>query len=228
MIKKQYDKKFIKQSYIVAGLSDFGKHIVRALALTPTELLVIDQDPKRLEDISDIVLDTVCADAADPDVLSQLGISGFDGAVVDTENDLERKVLITMQLKELGVPNVIVKVNNELEGRVLRRVGADRVIEPDREVSSRVANQIAGKRYFEAIELPPDYSISDFAVPADWFGKTIGDLEIRTKHGMTVLGVHRGEDLLVNPTPNFALQRGDVAVLLGEVGQMNQLRDRYK
>jgi chromosome partitioning protein len=94
VIKKQYDKKFIKQSYIVAGLSDFGKHIVRALALTPTELLVIDQDPKRLEDISDIVLDTVCADAADPDVLSQLGIAGFDGAVVDTENDLERKVLI--------------------------------------------------------------------------------------------------------------------------------------
>ena len=228
MIGKQADKGYKKQAYLVVGLSDFGKHIVRALSFTPTELLVVDQDPKKLEDISDIVLDTVCADAADPDVLSQLGIAGFDGAVVDTEKDLERKVLITMQLKELGVPNVIVKVNNEIEGRVLRRVGADKVIEPDREVGSRVANLIAGKHYFEAIELPQDYSISDFAVPADWSGKSIGELEIRTKHGMTVLGVHRGEDLLVNPSPELTLQSGDVAVLLGEVAQMNRLRDRYR
>ncbi len=140
-----------KQSYIVVGASAFGKHLVRELSGMPIEVLVMDRDPKRLEEVADYVLNTVCADAANPEVLDQLSIPSFDGAVVDTGHDLERKALITMQLKERGVPNIIVKANNELEGRVLRRLGADHVIQPDREIGIRVAHQIAGDKYFEAI-----------------------------------------------------------------------------
>ena len=217
-----------KQSYIVIGLSDFGMHVVRSLALSSVELLVIDRDEKKLEEDSDIVLNTVCADAANPDVLSQLGISEFDGAVIDAEKDLERKVLITMQLKDLGVPYIIVKAVNELEGRVLHKVGADRVVQPDREVGIRVANQIVKGNYFEAIELPPDYSISDFAVPPAWFDQSIRELEIRAKHGVTVLSIHRGEERYLNPAPDFVLQSGDIAILLGGVGEMNQLRELYR
>ena len=217
-----------KQSYIVIGLSDVGMHVVRSLALSSVELLVIDRDEKKLEEDSDIVLNTVCADAANPDVLSQLGISEFDGAVIDAEQDLERKVLITMQLKDLGVPYIIVKAVNELEGRVLHKVGADRVVQPDREVGIRVANQIVKGNYFEAIELPPDYSISDFAVPPAWFDQSIRELEIRAKHGVTVLSIHRGEERYLNPAPDFVLQSGDIAILLGGVGEMNQLRELYR
>ena len=216
-----------KQSYIVIGLSDFGMHIVRSLALSSVELLVIDRDEKRLEEVSDIVLNTVCADAANPDVLSQLGLSEFDGAVVDTGQDMESKVLITMQLKELGVPNLIVKSVNEIEGRVLHKVGADRVVQPDREVGIRVANQIVRGKYFEAIELPPDYSITDFAVPPAWFDRSIRELEIRAKHGVTVLSIHRGEDRYLNPAPDFVLQSSDIAVLLGETGETKRLRELY-
>ena len=217
-----------KQSYIVIGLSDFGMHVVRSLALSSVELLVIDRDEKKLEEVSDIVLNTVCADAANPDVLSQLGISEFDGAVIDAEQDLERKVLITMQLKDLGVPYIIVKAVNELEGRVLHKVGADRVVQPDREVGIRVANQIVKGNYFEAIELPPDYSITDFAVPPAWFDQAIRELEIRAKHGVTVLSIHRGEERYLNPAPDSVLQSGDIAILLGGVGEMNQLRELYR
>ena len=216
-----------KQSYIVIGLSDFGMHIVRSLALSSVELLVIDRDEKRLEEVSDIVLNTVCADAANPDVLSQLGLSEFDGAVVDTGQDMESKVLITMQLKELGVPNLIVKSVNEIEGRVLHKVGADRVVQPDREVGIRVANQIVRGKYFEAIELPPDYSITDFAVPPAWFDRSIRELEIRAKHGVTVLSIHRGEDRYLNPAPDFVLQSSDIAVLLGETGETKRLQELY-
>ena len=216
-----------KQSYIVIGLSDFGMHVVRSLALSAVELLVVDRDEKKLEEVSDIVLNTVCADAANPDVLSQLDLSGFDGAVIDAEQDLERKVLITMQLKDLGVPNVIVKAVNELEGRVLHKVGADRVVQPDREVGIRVANQIVRGNYFEAIELPPDYCITDFAVPPAWFDKSIRELDIRGKHGVTVLSIHRSEERYLNPAPDFVLQSGDIAVLLGEVEETKRLRELY-
>ena len=217
-----------KLSYIVIGLSDFGKHVVRSLALSSVELLVIDRDEKKLEEVSDIVLSTICADAANPDVLSQLGLSEFDGAVIDTEHDLERKVLITMQLKDLGVPYIIVKAVNEIEGRVLHKVGADRVVQPDREVGIRVANQIVRGNYFEAIELPPDYCITDFAVPPAWFDKSIRELEIRAKHGVTVLSIHRGEERYLNPAPDFVLQSGDITVLLGEVEETNRLRDLFR
>ena len=217
-----------KQSYIVIGLSDFGMHIVRSLALSSVELLVVDRDEKKLEEVSDIVLNTICADAANPDVLGQLGLSEFDGAVVDTGQDLESKVLITMQLKELGVPNLIVKSVNEIEGRVLHKVGADRVVQPDREVGIRVANQIVRGNYFEAIELPPDYCITDFAVPPAWFDQSIRELEIRAKHGVTILSIHRSEEQYLNPAPDFVLQSGDIAVLLGGVGETNQLRELYR
>ena len=217
-----------KLSYIVIGLSDFGMHIVRSLALSSVELLVVDRDEKKLEEVSDIVLNTLCADAANPDVLSQLGISEFDGAVIDAGQDLERKVLITMQLKDLGVPYIIVKAVNELEGRVLHKVGADRVVQPDREVGIRVANQIVRGNYFEAIELPPDYCISDFAVPPAWFEHSIRELEIRAKHGVTVRSIHRGEERYLNPAPDFVLQSGDIAILLGGVGETNQLRELYR
>ena len=217
-----------KLSYIVIGLSDFGKHVVRSLALSSVELLVIDRNEKKLEEVSDIVLNTVCADAANPDVLSQLGISEFDGAVIDAGQDLERKVLITMQLKDLGVPYIIVKAVNELEGRVLHKVGADRVVLPDRELGLRVANQIIRGNYFEAIELPQNYCIIDFAVPPAWFDKSIRELEIRASHGVTVLSVHRGEERYLNPVPDFVLQSGDIAILLGEVGETNRLRELYR
>ncbi len=217
-----------KQSFIVIGLSTFGHHVVRALSQTPIELLVIDSDPKKLEEIAGIVLNTICADATDPDVLNQLDLSVFDGAVVAMDHDLERSVLITMQLKELGVPNVIVKAAGEIEGRILRKIGADKVVQPDREMGIRIAHQISGGKYFEAIELPQDYSIVDFAVPAPWFDKSLQDLRIRTEYGVTVLGVRREETFLVNPPPDFTLERADIAVLLGEVEQMNELRDRFR
>ena len=217
-----------KQSFIVIGLSTFGQHVVRSLSSTPVELLVIDKDPKKLEEIADLVLNTVCADASDPEVLNHLGLSGFDGAVVALEHDLESNVLITVQLKELGVPNVIVRASGEIEGRVLRRIGADRVIQPDREMGIRVANQIAGGKYFEAVELPQNYSIVDFAVPAAWFDKSLRELEIRAEYGVTVIGVRREEELLVNPSPDFNLQRADIAVLLGDAEQMKTLEERFR
>ncbi len=131
-----------KQAYIVIGLDAFGLTIVRTLAKADVDLLVIDRNPKRLEEAADLVLNAVCADARDPDVLKQLGVSEFQGAVVSPER-LEDSVLITMLLKEAGVPFVLVRAATELEGRVLRKVGADKVIIPDLAMGIRVANQLA-------------------------------------------------------------------------------------
>jgi len=131
-----------KQAYIVIGLDAFGLTIVRTLAKADVDLLVIDRNPKRLEEAADLVLNAVCADARDPEVLKQLGVSEFQGAVVSPER-LEDSVLITMLLKEAGVPFVLVRAATELEGRVLRKVGADKVIIPDLAMGIRVANQLA-------------------------------------------------------------------------------------
>ena len=91
-----------------------------------------------------------------------------------------------------------------------------------------MANQIVRGNYFEAIELPPDYCITDLAVPPAWFDRSIRELEIRAKHGVTVLSIHRGEERYLNPAPDFVLQSGDIAILLGGVGETNQLRELYR
>ena len=144
-----------KQAFIVVGLDAFGLTIVQTLSKTDVDLLVIDRNPKRLEDAADLVLNAVCADARDPDILKQLGVSGFHGAVVSSDH-LEDSVLISMLLKEAGVPFVLVKAATELEGRVLRKVGADKVIIPDLEMGIRVANQIAEGGYSTASKEIPE------------------------------------------------------------------------
>ncbi len=135
-----------KLAFVVVGLDAFGLTIVQTLAKTDVDLLVIDRNSKRLEDAADLVLNAVCADAKDPDVLKQLGVAGYQGAVVSA-GQLEDSVLITMLLKEAGVPFILVRANTQLEGRVLRKVGADKVIVPDLEMGIRVANQISEGGY---------------------------------------------------------------------------------
>jgi len=216
-----------KQSFIIIGLGTFGTSLVRTLAQKNVELLVIDKDPKRLEEISSMVLNAVCADASNPDVLKQLGVSNFDGAVVSMGHELESSVLITMQLKEMGVKYVMAKAINEIEARVLRKVGADKVISPDKETGIRIANQMIHGNYFEAIELSFEYSITDFTAPFVWIEKALRDINVRSKYGINVIAVKKGEETLVNPSADYVIKDDDILVILGKNEQIQKLRSEF-
>jgi trk system potassium uptake protein TrkA len=129
-----------------------------------------------------------------------------------------------MQLKELGVPFVMAKAATNLEGRILHKIGADKVIFPDREMGIRVGNQIMNGNYFEAIELSESYSIVDLDVPPAWVGKSLAELNVRSKYGVNVIGIRELETVNMNPAPKEKLKAEDVLIALGHNNELSKLR----
>lgn len=215
-----------KKSYIIIGAGRFGTSVIKTLAHTDVEVLAIDKKSESLEAITGIVEDAVCADASDPDVLMGLGVKNYDGAIITFGHDLESRVLITVQLKEMGVPFVMVKAASDIEGRVLTKVGADKLIFPEREMGIHIGNAIARGNLFDSIELNEDHSIVDIGLPVKWVGRTIKELAIRTKYGVSIIGVRREGHLEVNPHPDYVLSNTDELIVLGNNNCIEELREK--
>jgi len=212
-----------KKSYIVIGVGKFGSSIIKTLAHTDIEVLVIDKDPSHLEEVSEYVTDAICADASDPDVLDSIGVKNFDGAVVAFDHEFEDKVLITMLLKEKDSSFVMAKASTELEGRVLKKVGADRVVYPERDTGIHIANEIARGNLLDSIELNESHSIIDFTPLDKWIGKSIKDIGIRAKYDVSVIGIRTKGNLIINPKPDQIINEGDTVIVLGENNRIDSL-----
>lgn len=214
------------KSYIIIGVGNFGLSIIKTLSHANVELLVLDKNPKQLEEAAEYVTNTICADATDPDVLKGLGVKNFDGAIIAIGHNLDDRVIITMQLKEFGVPFVMAKAMNDLENRILLKVGADRTVMPEREMGIHIGNQIARGNLFSSIELTENYSIDELPILNNWGGKSIKDIGIRAKHGVSIIGIKRDSKLSINPDPDYVLTELDTLVVLGENTKIKNLRDK--
>ena len=207
-----------RKEFVVFGVGDFGMYVAKTLANSGATVMVVDKDEERLEQIASEVTHTICADATNPEAVKQLGIGNYDGAIIGIGRSLETSALITMQLKELNVPFI-------MEGRILSRIGADKVIFPDRAMGIRVGNDIMNGNYFEAIELSDEYSIVDMAVPSNWAGKTLEQLNIRSRYGISIIGIRGLEETNVNPSASYALHPQDVLIVLGHNTEIQKLRE---
>lgn len=214
-----------KKEFVVIGLGHFGNNVAVTLANFGATVMVVDKDEKKLEEIAGQVTYANCTDATNPAALKQLGIHNYDGAIVGIGQSLETSVLVIMQLKEMGVPFVMAKAATNLEGRIMHKVGADKVIFPDREMGIRVGNQIMNDNYFEAIELSERYSIVDFNVPPSWVGKSLIELKIRSRYGVNVIGIRGLETVNINPDPAEKLKEEDILIILGHNTQINKMRE---
>ncbi len=212
-----------RKEFVVIGVGEFGTNVAITLAEFGAVVMAVDKEEKALELIADQVTYTICADASNPEVLKTLGIRNYDGAIVGMGHDLETSVLITMQLKEIGMPYIMVKAATELEGRILHKVGADKVIFPDRETGIRVANQIVNGNYFEAIELSDSYSIVEVDAPEAWIGKTLQELNIRAKYNLNVIGIRSLDEMNPAPGANDILREGDLLIVLGHNNDLKKI-----
>lgn len=215
----------IRKEFVVFGVGEFGTNVAKTLANSGATVMVVDQDDKQLETIANDVTHSVCADATNPEAMRQLGIRNYDGAIVGIGHNLQTSVLITMQLKEMGVPFIMVKASTDIEGRILAKVGADKVIFPDREMGIRIGNEIMNGNYFEAVELSEEYSIVDIAIPKSWVGKTLQEANIRSRYGVNVIGIRSVEETNINPPANHTLTGEDVLIVLGHNTDIQELRE---
>ena len=214
-----------RKEFVIFGVGDFGMNVAKTLANSGATVMVVDKEESQLEKIASEVTHTICADATNPEAMKQLGIRNYDGAIVGIGHNLETSALITMQLKEMDVPFIMVKASTDIEGRILTRVGADKVIFPDREMGIRVGNDIINGNYFEAIELSDEYSIVDMPVPTSWVGKTLQQLNVRSKYGISIIGIRGLEELNVNPAADYRLLAQDILIVLGHNTEIQRLRE---
>ena len=182
------------KSYVVIGLGRFGTELATRLYDAGEEVMVIDTDEQQVDKIADRVTRAVAADARDPDVLKKLGVENFDRAVIAVGTDLAASALITMNLKSLNVPFIMCKAHDDTYREILERLGADQVIIPEREVADKLALSLTHAGIMEYIELSSEFGIVEMEPIPEWVGKTIRELELRSRYGFNVIAVRNGED----------------------------------
>ena len=211
------------RQFAIIGLGRFGSNMAKALHKMGYEVLAIDKDMQKVQEFSNEFTHVVQADATDEDALRALGILNFDVVVVAIGENLQANVLATLQLKEIGARYIVATARDTLQIKLLEKIGADRVVSPERDMARRVAYNLASTSVMDYIELSPEFSIVEITVPHSFQNKTLVESNIRAKYGINVVAIKRGEDLIVSPQPTEHLLKDDIAVVVGSNEGINSL-----
>ena len=207
------------KSCVVLGLGRFGQAVALELYRQGWEVLVVDADEEIVQQLVDHVTHAIVGDVTDEAVLHAIGVRNFDYAIVAIAgDDLQDSILTTLLLKELGVSQIICKGKNDLHRKVLLKIGADRVISPERDMAIRLAASLSSTNIVDLFELSLDYSMVEIPIPVDWVGYTLKDLDVRKEFGLNVLAV-RSKDhtrLHMAPPAEYKVLPDDVLVVVGE------------
>ncbi|MGM9979220.1 MAG: potassium channel family protein [Clostridium sp.] len=212
-----------KKQFVVIGLGRFGSSIATTLYSLGNDVLVIDKNEDLIQDIASEVTHAVQADATDENALKALGIRNFDVAIISIGGDIQSSVMATLILRELGVKYIIAKGNGELHAKVLYKIGADRVVLPEKDMGVRVAHNIISSSILDYIELSSDYSIMEVKAFKDWVGKDLKSLDLRKKYGINVIAIKTGEKINLNPAADDKVCKDNVIVAIGSKEALNSL-----
>lgn len=207
----------MKQSFVIVGLGRFGGSICRTLVESGQEVLAIDSNEDRVNEYMNIATHTVVANAQDEMTLRSLGIRNFDHVIVAIGEDIQASILVTLMCKEMGVPNILAKAQNEYHARVLEKIGADRVVHPERDMGYRIAHNLVSKNILDYLELSAEYSLAEVVVTnKKFYGKTLQELDFRQKFGLNVVAIRRNNDEpIVSPPAEEIVQQNDHLVVIG-------------
>lgn len=205
----------MKKQFAVFGLGSFGWSVALTLESLGCDVLVVDKSYEKIQEISDMVSYAMKADVSDPEVMQTLGGRNLDGAVVAVSENLEASIMATMLSKEMGIPYVLAKAKDHLQGVILERVGADSIVYPEREMGSRVAKNLVSSTFTDWMELSSEYSMAETAVPQKWVGHSLAELKIREKFGLNVVGIIQNEEVKVVLNPQEPLPEEGILIIIG-------------
>ena len=211
------------KQFVVIGLGRFGTSVAKTLYALGHDVLVIDQNEDLIQDIADSVTHAVQMDATDESALKTLGIRNFDVAVVTIGANIQASVMATLLVKELGVKYIIAKGNSDLHAKVLYKIGADRVVLPEKDMGVRVAHNLVSASIVDYIELSPDYSIMEIKTLDEWDGKTLNELRLRSQYGINVMAIKHDEEINITPAAEDVIKSGDVIVAIGSADDLSKL-----
>ena len=214
----------MKSSVLVVGLGRFGAAAARELERLGNEVLAIDQGEALVNDIAPDVTHALQLDASEEDALRAAGAADFNTAIVAISSDAEPSIFATMVLKRLGVRTVIAKAGSILHGEILARVGADRVVFPERETGLRLAHSFNVPNVIDYLDVAPNFGIEKIRPPKSFIGKTLGELDLKGRLGLTPIALRRAQQVFVNPAREERVADGDELILIGRDEKLDQLR----
>lgn len=205
----------MKKQFVVLGLGSFGASVAVTLQQLGCDVVAVDQDMECIEDVADRVTYAMQADIGDPELFDVLGKESFDGIVIASSENLEGSIMATLAAKEAGIPYVLCKAHNKRYAEVLRKVGADAVVFPEKEMGKRIAKNLVSANLADWIALSPDYSVVEAAIPEKWIGRTLKELDVRKTYEVNVVGIKEGERVEITPDPDMPLKPKMILMLVG-------------
>ena len=218
----------MKQQIGVVGLGKFGRSCAIRLAQLGFEVLAIDDKQENVDSVKDDVAVAVVADSTDPDELKAVGITNCDTVVLTIGAEIERSVLTAAVLKEVGIKHLVARSSSDLHGRLLMRIGADDVVFPEHDMAIRLANRLSLSSLYDFLESSPDYDILEVPIPRTAAGKTLRDLDYRARFEINVVGIRRGDEILVTLHSDDVLQPGDRLIILGSVANLHRFANQTR
>jgi len=215
----------VNRQFVIIGLGRLGSSIAKTLHSLGNDVLAIDKSEDIVQEISDEVTHAIQLDATDENALKSLGIRNFDVAVVTIGEDIQSSIMVTLLVKELGIKYIIAKAQNEKHSKVLQKIGADRVILPEKEMGVRIAHNLVSSNILDYIELSPDYSIMEIQASKEWEGKTLKDLKLRSKYGINVMAIKSKEDVNLSPLADDIIYNDDIIVAIGSADDLSRLEE---
>ena len=214
------------KQFIVLGLGRFGSSVATTLVELGHEVLGIDIDEERVDVLKDKITQVAQADVTEEKVLKELGVKNFDAAIVGIATDLETSILVTMMLKEMGLKYIIAKAQNNLHAKVLKKIGVDKIVFPERDMGARIAQRLVTPNIKDYIELEPEYNVIEIEALPEFTDKTLSELELRNKYGINVLAIKRNDSFNISPRAKDVIKKGDFLIVIGETKKITELADQ--
>lgn len=228
----------MKKQFLVIGLGSFGMSIAKALSARGSDVLVIDKDKEKIEEISPFVAQAVEGEATDEKLLKSFDLKDFDAAIIAIGENFQASVLLTLLLKERGVKNIYVKVISDLHERIVTKIGADRIISPEEDTAKKIVEQLVSPQILEKIKISDEYDLVEIIAPKRFVNKSLKQLNLRAQYSINVIAIKKKipiltdggesdikETLEVSPGPNSEINEGDILLVIGKKNDIEKLKD---
>ncbi len=212
----------MKKEFVVIGLGRFGGSIVHELVRLGADVMAIDVHSERVDEYAKVATQAIIADTTDEEVIKSLGIRNFEHVIIAIGENIQASILTTLILKELGVPNVTVKAQSDYHAKVLKKIGADQIIHPERDMGIRIANNLMSSNVLDYLELSDEHSIMEIKANDRVAGYSIKDLDIRANYGINIVGIKRDESIVISPNADEKILLGDILLVIGAVVDINR------
>ena len=215
----------MKKQYVVFGIDRFGASIARTLEQNGCQVIAVDHDSEKIQMIADEVSYAMTADVEDPEAIESLGLKNVDGAVITMVNHMEASIVAAMMCQDLGMKYIVARAKNDMHGRILTKIGVSKVVYPEQEMGERIGRYIAAQDFMDWIALSPEFSLVEVAMPREWAGKSLAELDVRKKYGFNVVGIKKGSEMIMQFDPNEPLEDDDVLFVIGKNADLEKFQD---